>query len=273
MRLGKPMNSTQLKRISLSKKHIAAEDGQALLELLLNLAEDGVISNDEIHRLNEWVQMERSKCVIPAVAFLGEVLEGILADGIIEEAERSELHHAILRVLPPELRAQAKEQKRLAVDSARKSANTERNKASERQLAYIESMGGDITNELSKTEASELITSLLNNRPTGRQRMVLRFWDRLDLEEDGREAVSEWMDEWYAQDENHLKAWELWKEEDDDKGERSAFLVERVPVGIGFEYYKRVVTKPLKTSPGCLGLIIGFTLLGFLIVETGAYFI
>lgn len=230
--------------------------------MLIELSSDGHISDSEIRDLDAWVQQTRKTNPLPALAFLGDVLHAVLQDGRIEESERVELHHAILRVLPPKAREAAKEQKCIAIKNARDMINAKRDKATERQLQYIEDLGGDAKEGMTKSQASELIQSLLEFRPTVRQRMVLRFWNRLDLEGDGRDAVSEWMDKWYAQDENHLKAWELWKQENDDTGKRGAWLVETVPLGIGFEYWKRVIMKPAKASGGCMGLVIGLLLFG-----------
>jgi len=70
--------------------------------------------------------------------------------------------------------------------------------------------------------------------------MVLRFWNRLDLSTAGVEGVSEWMDQWYEDDPHRLEAWELWKRESGDDGDRSPTSIESVPLGGGREYLGRV---------------------------------
>lgn len=247
-------------RVSLSEKQLSDNETASLCVMLIELSSDGHISDGEIRDLDVWVQQTRKTNALPALAFLGDVLHAVLQDGRIEESERAELHHAILRVLPPKAREAAKEQKRIAIKKARDVINAERDKATERQLQYIEDLGGDAEQDLTKSQASELINSLLEFSPTVRQRMVLRFWDRLDLLEKGKDAVSDWMDEWYAEDENHLLAWELWKEENGDMGERDSYLMELVPVGIGYEYLTRLNAKAPRASGGCMGLILGFML-------------
>lgn len=248
-------NSGKPKRVSLSAKHLSGTDGQTLCAFLVKLTDDGVITEDEVFALSSLLQSLPSQKEVPGIVFLSEVLGGILADGLIDEAERRELHHAILRVLPPALRVQANERKRLVEDAVSQQCRREMNRATERQIAYIEDLGGSVDEGMTKLEASTLIDVLLENRPTTRQRMVLRFWDRLDIADQGIEAVSDWMDQWYALNTNHLKAWELWKEENCDSGGRDSYLVELVPLGIGYDYLKRVDRSSGRPS-GCLGLIL-----------------
>jgi hypothetical protein len=144
--------------------------------------------------------------------------------------------------------------------------------ATEGQRTYIRDLGGKCPENATRTEASNLINKLADKRPTVRQRMVIRFWDRLDLLTEGVDGVSAWMDKWYADDTDRLKAWELWKLETGDNGGRSPDAIDRVPVGAGKQYLARVkagetgvVTKRRTPSQipvtntkrhGCLGQVI-----------------
>jgi hypothetical protein len=109
-----------------------------------------------------------------------------------------------------------------------------------KQLEFIHELGGTCAENVTKWQASEIIDQLLAARPTVRQRMVLRFWNRLDLSTAGVEGVSAWMDRWYEDDPRRLEAWELWKRESGDDGGRSLASVDSVPLGAGQEYLVRV---------------------------------
>jgi hypothetical protein len=88
-----------------------------------------------------------------------------------------------------------------------------------------------------------MIDALLASRPTVRQRMVLRFWNRLDLLKAGVDGVSAWLDEWYAEDPDRSEAWALWKREVGDQGQRTSDLVDRVPLGGGDTYVALVKSR------------------------------
>lgn len=105
-------------RVSLSEKQLSDNETASLCVMLIELSSDGHISDGEIRDLDVWVQQTRKTNALPALAFLGDVLHAVLQDGRIEESERAELHHAILRVLPPKAREAAKEQKRIAIKKA-----------------------------------------------------------------------------------------------------------------------------------------------------------
>jgi hypothetical protein len=121
-----------------------------------------------------------------------------------------------------------------------------------RQKLLIDRLGGNMSLNASKYDASILIDRLKRDEwrcekatrlyekegypPSPRQQMVARFWDVPPKRR--KEEASEWQDEFYAQDPDRLKAWELWKKEHrteemtDDPGV--------VPQGIGPEYLKRI---------------------------------
>ncbi|MBI5014362.1 MAG: hypothetical protein HZB55_02575 [Deltaproteobacteria bacterium] len=256
-------------RVSLAKKHLATETGAALLTLLREVVEDGRLSDDEIRDLAAWLDRVESDCAIPGVHFLREELASILADRVISDSERALLQAAVLRVLPPAEREPVKAKYVAILAQERQRRIPTESLATERQREFIRDLGGKCPDDATKETASRLIDGLLAQRPTVRQRMVLRFWDKLDLMSKGVEAVSSWMDRWYAEDPARLAAWELWKSESGDGGGRSPDSVDRVPIGIGRQYLARVKAErpvpsfargqrpPQKTGRGgCLGQII-----------------
>jgi hypothetical protein len=73
-----------------------------------------------------------------------------------------------------------------------------------------------------------------------RQSMVVKFWNApVSL---SGQTVTGWLEEFYKQDPDRKRAWELWKRENPD-ADRSNDL-ERVPLGIGKEYLQRAKTIP-----------------------------
>ncbi len=56
--------------------------------------------------------------------------------------------------------------------------------------------------------------------PTQRQIMVLRFWNRLDLEHTSKMQVERWLEDFYRQDSRRKGAWELYKLKNEDDGTR-----------------------------------------------------
>jgi AP2 domain len=121
-----------------------------------------------------------------------------------------------------------------------------------KQKVFIERLGGNVVQNMSKFDASRLIDKLQKVEwradrarriydeqgypASPRQRMVARFWDV--PVKSSKEAATEWQNEFYAQDPDHLKSWELWKKEnrEADKSDNS----EQVPVGIGSKYLQRI---------------------------------
>lgn len=78
-----------------------------LLTLLQEISADGIITDDEAKELHEWLLHNRNEG-IPKFEFLRGLLDQFLADGKITEPERKAIHAAIEKVLPPELRQEAK---------------------------------------------------------------------------------------------------------------------------------------------------------------------
>lgn len=230
--------------VALSKKSLATAEGIALLNLLEQTMADGRLADQEITELAAWLEQTASTSTLPGIYFLREEVAGILADGAVSEAESRLLQNAILRVLPITERERVKAKIADATAREREREKEERaatwNRVTLKQLEFIRNLGGTCTEDVTKQQASEIIDQLLTSRPTIRQRMVLRFWNRLDLLTTGVEGVSAWMDRWYDEDPHRLEAWELWKQESGDDGGRSPASIDSVPLGAGQEYLVRV---------------------------------
>ena len=235
-----PANREQVKprsTVALSNKSLATTDGIALLTLLERIMSDGSLAHQEITELAAWLEQTASTATLPGIHFLREEVAGVLADGAVSDAESRLLIKAILRVLPITERERVKAK---VAETTAKERAAAANLVTRKQLEFIRDLGGTCAEDVTKWQASEMIDQLVATRPTVRQRMVLRFWNRLDLSTDGVEGVSEWMDQWYEEDPRRLEAWELWKREAGDDGGRAPTSIDSVPLGAGQEYLARV---------------------------------
>lgn len=253
--------------VTLKVKTLATAEGLALLKILEGIMQDGVIADEEIRDLKAWLD-DHPLLDFPGAAFLREEIAGILEDGLITKQERKVLQDAILRVLPLDSRETAKE----AVAQAKKvlAAQPQPSKvkhdwtqdpATEKQIAFIRSLGGQCSSNITKGEAGELIAELRDRKsqgrryPTVRQQMVLCFWNKLEMMESSVQDVSDWMTEWYDEDPRRLMAWELWKLENGDDGGHDPVRIENVRVGIGYDYLQKVSDKEARLRDR--GVIVG----------------
>jgi len=250
------------RRLSLTKRQLEEECGMQMLNLLSRITADGVLSDDEIKELADWL-LQHQGHDLPAIAYLIDVVHGILADGRISDSERVDLFFAIEKVLPPTERRTAREARvhadatsteslpKIGRDDLKKMTTTDKlpkgpsdagwraDPMTEAQRAFIKSMNGSIRNGATKGEASDMIESLLGNKPiTSRQQMVMRFWGRNRQQGEGPREISEWMDEFYREDADRKLAWELFKNESEDNGLQGD--PNRVPLGIGPSYLARI---------------------------------
>ncbi len=253
-----------------------------MLETVLG---DGRINEKEIRALEGWLDRASAQSVLPGINFLKDEVEGILADGEVSEPERRLLLNSLLKVLPPDERERAKarvaeakeldkeldreareskkEQQRASKEVERAIQRDERkrerekelqaeriaaNQPTDKQIAFIQRLGGSLPPGSTKAQASDLIDQLLQNRPTIRQQMVLRFWSRLDLSDRGIDGISAWMDEWYQVDPDHLAAWELFKAETTRSTGLAPKSLEDVPVGSGAHYLMKVKSKSRRSE-------------------------
>lgn len=231
-------------RVGLTGRDLDTESGVALLERLEAVWVDGIVGDDEAQALADWLEAAATQADLPGLHFLHEEVTEILADGIVSEPEKRLLRDAILRVLPTTERERARarfaEAAAAAREARRQAREVEANRATAAQRDYIAVLGGTCGEDATLAEASALIDSLLATRPTPRQLMVLRFWNRLDLRAEGVVGVSAWMDQWYTEDPDRKEAWALWKREIRDDGDGTAYAVERVPIGAGDAYLARI---------------------------------
>lgn len=250
------------RRLSLTKRQLEEEIGASLLDLLSKIVGDGDLSDGDIVELSKWL-LENQSADLPAVGYLLDVVKDILADGKITDSERLDLFLGIEKVLPvtqrrtvkaareeadiatreqsprigrEELRAMAApdEQIRFARRSGWRS-----DPMTSAQSAFVRSLGGTIGIDATKGEASDLIETLLGDKPiTSRQQMVMRFWDRDEQPHEGPREISEWMDQFYREDSDRKLAWELFKNESEDNGLQGD--ASRVPLGVGPTYLARI---------------------------------
>lgn len=234
-------------RVSLSKKQLTTEAGQALLKLLADVTQDGALSDAEVHQLRDWLDANKECSEVPAIAWLRELLEAVLADGKVAHDERWDLLLAFDKVFPPEERVLAKLRRKNAL---REATSWSDQPATSKQVAYLQVLGVQFNaSRITKAEASDLITKAQErdrNAPSNRQMMVLRFWDQVALADEGKVAVGDWMDAWYQKDDRHRDAWDLWKVENGlASGQGDPSLV---PIGEGFRVLPRVKDRPAEPA-------------------------
>ena len=98
------------RQLSITRKHTATEAGRALLGMVRTFSADGRLTEEEALDLHRWLESTVTGD-LPAAEFLREVVGRALADGRITDQERQEIHEAVIRVLPPDERRDAKNAK------------------------------------------------------------------------------------------------------------------------------------------------------------------
>jgi hypothetical protein len=111
-------NEIEQKRISLTKKQIQTTTGAELLSLCQSIVEDGSISVDELKQLKHWLDSNHD-FELPSINFLHDTVNNIIADKKVTKEEWKELYIAIEKILPPEIRKTAKEN-RLIIEKEKK---------------------------------------------------------------------------------------------------------------------------------------------------------
>lgn len=92
--------------------------GAELLALCQTITEDGRLTDLEVGELKQWLSTNRNSD-LPAIDYLVEIVEEILADGRVSEDERKRLHLSLEKVLPPEYRQDALAARRQVVQEER----------------------------------------------------------------------------------------------------------------------------------------------------------
>lgn len=95
----------------MTKAQLQSEIGAELISLCHSVTEDGSLTDAEVEALRAWLVDHRTSD-LPVIAFLVSTVERILEDGVVTSTERKELHKALERVLPPELRAESADKRR-----------------------------------------------------------------------------------------------------------------------------------------------------------------
>jgi hypothetical protein len=94
------------RQVTLSNTDRATKVGRQLIDLLVELSDDGNVSRDEMSRLRLWLEIDHG-VNFPCLAFLHETIEHISSDGEVTEDELDRLALAIERVLPKDIRLAA----------------------------------------------------------------------------------------------------------------------------------------------------------------------
>lgn len=89
--------------VTLTKKHIQEQAGADLLQICQTMAADGSLTDEEINGLADWLSGTASSD-IPGILFLRGLVNRILEDQEITDAERKDLFAGIERVLPADVR-------------------------------------------------------------------------------------------------------------------------------------------------------------------------
>lgn len=113
------------RRLSLTKSQRLSVAGAELLALCQSVTEDGSLSEEEIEALRAWL-IENRSAELPAITFLRDTVEGILADGKVTKEERKSLYVALETVLPIDFRTEAKAKRRAIEEEERSKERQER---------------------------------------------------------------------------------------------------------------------------------------------------
>jgi hypothetical protein len=233
------------KRVTLTKTEAASAYGQRLIHQILAISDDGNLTIEEVRALHA-VLMD-GPMEIEAVPFLRAKTTVVLHDGELDHLEMYQLRCAMERVVPKDVRSDLtillsriglptmEEEEEDGGYRVKRSWHDD--PVTTRQLEFIRDLGGVATERMTKGAASLLIDQLLERRPPSpRQRMVLRFFDRVDLMEKTKEEISIWLDALYRQHEEYEQAWHLFKAAIGDDGSMCDPSI--VPIGAYRQYLR-----------------------------------
>jgi HIRAN domain-containing protein len=91
------------RRASITKLQRETAAATDLISLCQTVTEDGHLADEEIAGLRQWLTDHRGSD-LPAIPFLLETVDHILADSKVTSEERRDLYRAIETVLPPDIR-------------------------------------------------------------------------------------------------------------------------------------------------------------------------
>ncbi len=160
---GRKFTFTKGQGMTLTPEQAASPAGQGLVKLLLEMEEDGLVSKEEVRRVNTWLQA-KADTEIPAFIFLSRLSDQILKKEKLTPQNAYELQMAIKRILPVEIQEHVIERRHEAWRTL---------PASARQLEYIRDLGGLPSGQLTRLEAAKMIEQLWN-QPTQSQLDFIR---------------------------------------------------------------------------------------------------
>lgn len=240
---------TKTGRITLTKSQAESSFGKRLIAQILAMSQDSNITIEEVWTLHG--VLREGPVDIAAVPFLRAITTGILTDGQLDEWEGYELRRGMERIVPKAERTQLSALlEGIGMPSGYEDESTpsrardwRRDPATERQIEYIINLGGEPWVGMTKGDASDTIEHYRVVRPpTPRQRMLLRFYDRCDLESTTKEEISVFIDLLYVQYPAYERAWHLYKEDVGHDNFSRDYL--SVPIG-AYRNYLREGSSPL----------------------------
>lgn len=223
-------------RVTLTKSELESKTGKEFIEFVEDIGRDGSIDINEISTLLSALQEGGRFNDLVGAAFLRETIMEIISDGNIEQFEVERLRYAISRMLPKRIRDESDfySKDKITESRLRKPAWHD-DPASDKQIDLLLKFEISFHPGINKGDASSLISDYIQkkeSRPSPRQLMVLRFFDRMDLIDKTKAEITDWMDQWYSVDPKRKEAWENYKS--DNGGD--IIDPENVEIGIGLAY-------------------------------------
>ena len=123
------------KHLALGKKYTASGIVAELLTLMETVTADGVVTEDEAKALKDWLDLNQTEQGIPGIEFLRTTVSQVLADGKVTPEEKLAVYKAVERVLPTEVRRQARE-RRTAIEAVEKANRRDARKAQSQQRRF-----------------------------------------------------------------------------------------------------------------------------------------
>jgi hypothetical protein len=223
-------------RVTLTKSELESKNGREFIKFVEGIGSDDTIDFNEVNSLLSAVDHGGKFHNLVGAGFLRETIQEIINDGKIEQHEIERLRYAISRVLPKSIRDESGFYSEKSITASYQRLPTwHKDPATDKQLDLLLKLGIDFNQGLTKGEASIIISKYIQQkeaRPTPRQMMILRFFNKMEFAECGKAEVSDWMDRWYLENAKRKEAWERYKL--NQRGEITD--PESVEIGIGLVY-------------------------------------
>jgi hypothetical protein len=267
-------------RLKLNEEEANSPEGAEFISVLAEIYKDRDLTDPKIKLLAGWLNSHRST-QIPGIQRLTVLVDNILVNGVITDVEKMRLSELIYRLLPAD---KLKHPERSKNDAS----------ATERQLAYLKALTGQVHDGLTLEQASAAIEEALES-PTAklsvRQKLLVRFWDIRFTGQMTKAEFSDFLDKAYNENPDRKAAWEMYKQEHGESPD-----LESIPIGIGDEYLKSLQGFQVRADTlagrqfqnwgnvekrtnfprvllfGCLGFIIVFGLLMLLATYLNEYY-